>query len=108
MSGVTSTNIRVGPGFYLAIKHLAGNNLSMGLVANLYLMMGFWQVHGDNFAEALKDYPDAIQKALMADILSTLGEILKLVGSNLMRDVSITDLYKLLLNPGKDNQRMYS
>ena len=94
MSNVTSTNIRIGPGFYLAIKRMSEESgASMGLIANLFLMLGV--------RDLVEKLPKDIQSAVAADILSTIGELFKLMGLELIKNSSLAELYKNLLSPNK-------
>ena len=101
MSGVTSTNIRVGPGFYLAIKHASERSgLPIGTLANLFLMLGMI-----NVKDAFDNFPREIQSALIADILSTIGDLFKQMGLEVVRNTSIGELYQSLLNPSKVDKK---
>jgi hypothetical protein len=98
MSSVTSTNIRVGPGFYLAIKHIAGKKSSMGVTANLFLMMGLMALGDTNDPMSfIKTLPREVQTAITADILSALGDVFKIAGAQMIAKTSIADLYQRLL-----------
>jgi uncharacterized protein YidB (DUF937 family) len=101
MSEVTSTNIRVGPGVYLALKEMAEKSgMTIGNWANLLLVGGLL---GNN--NNLSGFRPEIQKAVVADALSALGELLKAAGLEAIRDTSISQLYQNLLNQPKDSTR---
>ncbi len=56
MSSIASTNVRVGPGVYLALKQLSDNSkMSMGAWANFLIVMSFYQMDKDQ--KIIKSFP---------------------------------------------------
>lgn len=94
MPDITSTNIRVGPGFYSAIKQLSDRSgLSMGTIANMLFMVALGR------GESLKSFPAEIQQIVVADILTTISELFKVMGFAVIQDPNLQALYRRLLEP---------
>lgn len=94
---VKSTNVRLTPGFYLALKHMSEtSNLSMGTIAGFFLTLSFNQY---NVANTL---PDDIQAAIVADSLSVIGDILKMIGIAGLHNTTIAELYQSLLKADQE------
>jgi len=94
MTPITNTNIRVGPGVYMALKEMADKTgLTIGTCANL-------MVAGTliNIDKTLSAYSPDTQKALIADMLAVLSEIFKLASLETIKNTSFVDIYKNLLS----------
>lgn len=90
---IKHTNIRVGPGVYLALKQLSENSgISMGALANFFIIAGL----GANSGQ-MSGFSPEIQSALAADVMSALGDFFKAVGMEAVRNSSISELYQKLL-----------
>ena len=97
MSYVTTTNIRVGPGVYMALKEMADKTgLTIGTCANLLVATMLY-----NADKTLSVFRPDTQKALIADILAAIGELFKMASLETVRNTSIADLYRNLLNQPK-------
>jgi hypothetical protein len=97
MSTITTTNIRVGPGVYMALKEMADKTgLTIGTCANLLIVLMLY-----NADKTLSTFRPEIQRALTADILSAFGDIFKLASLETIRNTSIADLYQNLLGRRK-------
>ena len=100
MTNITNTNIRVGPGVYLALKHISDKTgVSMGYWANFLIVGSFATKNG---AEIFKTLPAEIQTALASDSMSIIGDLFKMIGLEAIKNTSIADLYQKLLNPEKN------
>lgn len=96
---VTNTNIRVGPGVYLALKHISDKTgISMGGWANFFIVGSI----GNNWKQIIAALPPEIQTALVTDFMSVLGDLFKMIGMEAIKNTSIADLYQKLLKPEKD------
>ena len=99
MTNITNTNVRVGPGVYLALKDISDKTgMSMGAWANFLIVGSF----ATNWTEVGKAFPAEIQTALAADFMSVLGDLFKLAGKEAIKNTGIADLYQKLLNPEKN------
>ncbi len=97
MSTVTNTNIRVGPGVYMALKESAEKTgLTIGTCANLLMLITIY-----NTDKNLSSYRPETQKALTADILAALSEIFKVASLETIKDTNLADFYKKLLGQTK-------
>jgi hypothetical protein len=97
MPEITSTNIRVGPGVYMALKEMADKTgLTMGTCANLLVVIMLY-----NADKTLSGFGPDTQKALTADILAAFSEIFKIASLATIRNTSIADLYQNLLKEPK-------
>jgi hypothetical protein len=97
MRTITTTNIRVGPGTYLALKEIADKtNLSIGTWANLLIIGSL--LSSD---QSLSGFSSEIQKALTADALAGISELFKTASLDAVKDTSIADLYRKLLSQPK-------
>lgn len=95
MSSITinNTNVRVGPGVYLALKQMADKTgLSIGACANLLIVLTLY-----NADKTLSSFGPEIQKALTADMLATFSDIFKQMSLETVKNTSFADLYKDLL-----------
>jgi len=98
MSQITTTNIRVGPGTYLALKELAEKSkMSMGTWANLLIIGSLLSSNA-----SLSQFTPEIQKALTADALAGISELFKTASLDAVKDTSIADLYQKLLKQPKE------
>jgi hypothetical protein len=97
MSTITTTNIRVGPGVYMALKEMSDKTgLTIGTCANLLVVIMLY-----NADKTLSMFRPETQKALTADILGGFSEIFKIASLETIRNTSIADLYRNLLNQPK-------
>lgn len=102
IGSVMSTNIRVGPGVYLILKELSENTgMSMGSWANLFIFVGL--TGGGKVTESLSNISTDIQNALVADVMSAIGDLFKVIGMESIKNTSIAELYQSLLKPSKDS-----
>lgn len=96
---VTHTNVRLGPGIYLALKNLSEvSGISMGTFANFFIASS-WMAGENNLMSKL---PSEIQTAIVADIASSIGDFMKTMGMAMMRNTSISDLYEKLRSSQND------
>jgi len=94
MSEITSTNVRLGPGTYLLLKSLSEKSgMSIGTWANFLIGVSLFTIDKD-----LAGFPQDIKAAIIADMMSSIGELFKAVGMEAIRNTSIADLYKKLLS----------
>jgi hypothetical protein len=97
MSAITTTNIRVGPGVYLALKEFADKSkMSMGTWVNLLIIGTLVSID-----ENLSNFTPMIQKALIADALAAISELFKIASLDAVKGTSIADLYQKLLKQPK-------
>jgi len=93
MSTITNTNIRVGPGVYMALKEMADKSgLTIGTCANL--MAAFALISLD---KNLSTFSPDTQKAVVADSLVVMSEIFKLASLEAIKNTSFAEVYKTLL-----------
>jgi hypothetical protein len=98
MSQITTTNIRVGPGVYMALKEMADKSgMTIGTCANLFIIIFL-----SNADKTLSAFRPEIQKALTADALAAISEVFKLASLETIRNTSIADLYQNLLSQPKE------
>jgi hypothetical protein len=98
MSAITTTNIRVGPGVYLALKELADKSgMTIGTCANLLIITLLY-----NADKSLSGFRPETQKALTADALAAIGELFKIASLEAIRNTSIAELYQNLLSQPKE------
>ena len=98
MSQITTTNIRVGPGVYMALKEMSDKTgLTIGTCANLFVVIMLY-----NADKSLSGFRPETQKALTADILAAFSEIFKKASLETIRNTSIADLYQNLLSQPKE------
>jgi len=99
MMSVTNTNIRVGPGVYLALKHMSDTSgLSIGAIANFFVITSL----ATNWKQIIGKLPPEIQTALVSDFMLALGDLFKKIGLDYVNETSVADLYQRLLNPEKN------
>ena len=99
MMTITNTNVRVGPGVYLALKHISDKTgMSMGAWANFLITSSL----ATNWKSVGNVLPTEIQTALVADFMSILGDLFKMASKDTIKNTSIADLYQKLLNPEKN------
>jgi len=97
MSSVTSTNIRVGPGVYMALKEMSDKSgMTIGTCANLLIVIMLY-----NADKSLSGFRPETQKALTADILAAFSEIFKMASLEAVKNTSIADLYQSLFSQPK-------
>lgn len=97
MSAITSTNIRVGPGVYMALKEMADKSgMTIGTICNLLITTMLYSAD-----KTLSRFQSETQKALIADVLAAIGELFKMASLETVRNTSIADLYRNLLNQPK-------
>jgi hypothetical protein len=97
MSTITTTNIRAGPGVYMALKELADKTgMPIGTCANLLIITLLY-----NADKSLSGFRPETQKALTADALAAIGELFKMASLEAIRNTSIAELYQNLLNQPK-------
>ena len=95
MSTITTTNIRVGPGVYMALKEMADKTgLTIGTCANLMVVGTLMNVD-----KTLSAYSTDTQKAVVADMLAVLSELFKLASWEAVKNTNFADIYKNLLKP---------
>jgi hypothetical protein len=98
MSNTTTTNIRVGPGVYMALKEMAEKSgLTIGTCANLLVALTLYNVD-----KSFSGFRPETQKALTADILAAFSEIFKMASLESVRNTSIADLYQNLFGQPED------
>ena len=98
MSQITTTNIRVGPGVYMALKEMADKEgLTIGTCANLLIVTMLY-----NANKSFSGFRPETQKALTADVLAAIGELFKLASLETVKNTSIAELYQNLLNQPKE------
>jgi hypothetical protein len=94
MNEIIKTNIRVGPGVYLALKEIAEKTgMNIGTWANLLLVGSLISNNKD-----LTGFSPEIKAALTADALAALGELFKVASLEQIKNSSISQLYTSLLN----------
>lgn len=94
MNVITNTNIRVGPGVYLALREAAEKSgMTIGNWANLLIVGSLL-----NSNKELTGFSPEIKAALTADALAALGELFKVAGLEAVKNTSISQLYMNLLN----------
>ena len=99
MSTVTNTNIRVGPGVYLALKQMSDNSgMSLGALTNLFVVSGLIS----NWNQIVAQLSPEIQTALVSDFMSVLGDLFKKASIEAIKKTTLADLYQKLLNPNKN------
>ena len=99
MKKITTTNVRVGPGVYLALKQMADNSgISMGALTNFFVASSLTTTWG-KIGETLD--PET-QIALASDLMSVLGDLFKKVGMDAVAKTSLADIYQKLLSPEKN------
>jgi len=97
MSQVTTTNVRVGLGTYMALKEIAEKSrMSMGTWANLLIIGSLLSSNA-----SLSNFSPEIQKALTADALVGISELFKTASLDVVKDTTIADLYQKLLKQPK-------
>jgi hypothetical protein len=97
MSTITTTNIRVGPGVYMALKELADKTgMTIGTCANLLIITLLY-----NADKSLSGFHPETQKALTADALAAIGELFRIASLEAIRNTSIAELYQSLLSQPK-------
>jgi hypothetical protein len=97
MSPITSTNIRVGPGVYMALKEMADKTgLTIGTCADIMVVSSL--VSMDKTFSAFT--PDT-QKALTADGLAVISEIFKIATWDTIKNTGFAETYKNLLSQPK-------
>lgn len=101
MSAITnSTNVRVGPGVYAALKELSEKTgLSMGTCANLLLSIMMYSAD-----KSLASYQPETQKALTADMFAAFSELFRISSLETVKNTSFADLYKDLLGQKKPDE----
>lgn len=98
MSSVTNTNVRVGPGVYLALKQLSDNSkMSMGAWANFFIIMSFTNLDKDQ--KIIKSFSPEIQSALTADMMNSFSELFKSIGFEAVKNTNLSEIYQQLLHP---------
>jgi hypothetical protein len=101
MNTITTTNIRVGPGVYMAVKEMADKTgLSIGTWANLLIVSMLYTND-----KSLSGFSPETQKALVADMLVALSEFFKVASWETIKNTSIADLYQSLLGRPKTPQK---
>jgi hypothetical protein len=94
---VANTNVRLGPGTYLALKEMADKSgLNIGTCANLLVVASL--IGAD---KNLSQFTPQTQKAMIADMLSAFSEIFKLASLETVKNTSLIDLYQALLGKEK-------
>jgi hypothetical protein len=53
----------------------------------------------EKIEQTLKQFPDEIQQVLLADFMTTIGDLFRTIGFSVITDASLAELYKRLLNP---------
>jgi hypothetical protein len=97
MPEITSTNIRVGLGTYLALKEIADKTgMTIGTCANLLIITTVY-----NPDKTLSSFRPETRKAMTADILAAFSELFKMASFEAIRNTSIAELYQNLLNQPK-------
>lgn len=98
MSRITSTNVRVGPGVYLALKEISEVlGLSIGACANLLIVSTLI-----SYNKNLTGFSPETKNALVADAFNFFGDLIKMIGMATIKNTSVADLYKSLLSPQKN------
>jgi actin-like ATPase involved in cell morphogenesis len=93
------TNIRVGPGVYLALKKMSDNScMSMGALTNFFVVSSLTT----NWNQIMTNLPPELQTALVSDFMSVLGDVFKMIGLDAIKKTSIADIYQKMLNPEKN------
>jgi hypothetical protein len=99
MTDIKNTNIRVGPGVYLALKQMSDNSgISLGALTNFFVVSSLIT----NWNQITMKLPSEIQTALVSDFMTVLGDLFKMIGLDAIKKTSIADLYQKLLNPEKN------
>ena len=94
MNPVTNTNIRVGPGIYMALKEMSEKSgLTIGTCADLMVLSSLIAID-----KTLSAFTPDTQKALTADGLAFLSEIFKLASLEAVKNTSLAEMYKNLLS----------
>lgn len=97
MSEITNTNIRVGPGVYLALREMAEKTgMTIGTWANLLIVGSLISSNKE-----LSTFSPDIRAALTADALAAIGELFKVASLEEMKKTGISQLYMNLLNNAK-------
>ncbi len=97
MNQITNTNVRVGPGVYLALKENAEKTgLSIGTCANLIILLQLY-----NTDKTFSNFSKETQKALIADLLGAISDIFRIASLQSVQDSKIADLYRDLLGQSK-------
>jgi hypothetical protein len=98
MSEITSTNIRVGPGVYLALRDISEKTgMGIGTWANLLLVGSLLSGGSD-----LSSFRPEIRTAVAADALAAIGELFKTASLEQVKNTSLAQLYQKLLNAPSD------
>lgn len=91
--------IRVGPGIYYALKHMnETQKLPMGATANLMIYSALKTRAQAGTKSSFDKLPKDIQTMVMADMLTSLGEVLKILGLESIKNTPFAETYNAMLN----------